>query len=116
MYEFSSFYSNLKNISIDVKNYLNDYYSISLDQKNGSFFTFWMHYYQDNFHETKQIRAYDIGSLIANIGGYIGMFLGYALLNLPQFFIAVGESINRKFREGPNKLEVLEDPIIKIEN
>ena len=58
-----------------------------------------MHYYQDNFHETKQIRAYDIGSLIANIGGYIGMFLGYALLNLPHFFITVGESIKRGLRD-----------------
>ena len=31
------------------------------------------------------MRAYDIGSLVGDVGGYIGLFLGYALLNLPQF-------------------------------
>ena len=87
-----------------------------------------MHYYQDNFHETKQIRAYDIGSLIANIGGYIGMFLGYALLNLPRFFITVGESIKRGLRDirgstltrakthTTNNLEDVSEPFVKIEN
>ena len=72
---------------------------IFLGLKNESYFTLWTHFYQDNFYETKQIRAYDIGSLIANIGGYIGMFLGYALLNLPHFFITISESIKRGFRE-----------------
>ena len=70
-----------------------------LGLKNESYFTLWTHFYQDNFYETKQIRAYDIGSLIANIGGYIGMFLGYALLNLPHFFITISESVKRGFRE-----------------
>ena len=31
------------------------------------------------------MRAYDIGSLVGDVGGYIGLFLGYALLNLPKF-------------------------------
>ena len=45
------------------------------------------------------ILYYDFTTLAADIGGYIGMFLGYALLNLPHFFITISESIKRGFRE-----------------
>ena len=56
------------------------------------------------------------------------MFLGYALLNLPHFFITISDSIKRGFREirgswllgvkinNPNKLEHAKEPFRKIEN
>ena len=37
------------------------------------------------YKEIKQVRAYDAQSLIGNAGGYIGLFLGYALRELPSF-------------------------------
>ena len=52
---------------------------------NRTFFTMWVNYAKPTFRVTKQVRAYDVDSLIGNVGGYIGMFLGYALLNLPEF-------------------------------
>ena len=36
-----------------------------------------------------QIRAYNIETLIANVGGYVGLFLGYAILQTPEFFVKV---------------------------
>ena len=30
----------------------------------------------DSYKEIKQVRAYDIQSLIGNAGGYLGLFLG----------------------------------------
>ena len=56
------------------------------------------------------------------------MFLGYALLNLPHFFITVGESIKRGFRDirvstliraknhTTNNLEDVSEPFVTIEN
>ena len=46
-----------------------------------------MFYRQTTFREIKQIRAYDLENLYGNIGGYMGLFLGYAILNLPTMFL-----------------------------
>ena len=36
------------------------------------------------FKEIKQVRAYNIQTLIGNAGGYIGLFLGYTIKELPK--------------------------------
>ena len=36
-----------------------------------------------DFRKIKQTKAYDLESLVGNVGGYMGLFLGYALLQLP---------------------------------
>ena len=38
------------------------------------------------YMEITQIRAYDGQSLIGNAGGYVGLFLGVALIQLPTAF------------------------------
>ena len=42
-------------------------------------------YRSQEYKEIRQIRAYDAQSLIGNAGGYIGLFLGCALRELPSF-------------------------------
>ena len=42
------------------------------------------------------VRAYDIQSLIGNAGGYIGIFLGYALYQMPGAIINVWGRIKNK--------------------
>ena len=37
------------------------------------------------FTEIKQSQAYDVKQLIGDVGGYIGLLLGYALLGMPGF-------------------------------
>ena len=51
---------------------------------NESYFVLRTEYKQASFLETRQVKAYDMNSLVGNVGGYIGMFLGYALLNVPN--------------------------------
>ena len=34
--------------------------------------------------EIKQTKAYTFTNLVGNVGGYIGLFLGYAILNTPS--------------------------------
>ena len=53
-------------------------------------------YKQLTFHDTEQRKAYDGNDLIGNIGGYIGMFLGYALINLSDSLIAVFEATKKR--------------------
>ena len=50
---------------------------------------------QSTYHETQQIRAYDFESLVGDVGGYMGLFLGYAILNLPNLFFAVKDSAQK---------------------
>ena len=51
---------------------------------------------QPDYKETEQIRAYDFIDLMGNIGGYIGMFLGYALLNMADTLIRITKRIKQR--------------------
>ena len=44
-----------------------------------------MNFLSGHFKEIKQVRAYNVQSLIGNAGGYIGLFLGYTLKEMPFF-------------------------------
>ena len=44
-----------------------------------------MNFLSGHFKEIKQVRAYNVQSLIGNAGGYIGLFLGYTLKEMPSF-------------------------------
>ena len=49
--------------------------------------------------EIKQIRAYSFPSLVGNVGGYMGLFLGYAILNFPALISKSLKSISKiKFK------------------
>ena len=66
-----------------------------------------MMFRQTRFREVEQIRAYDFESLVGNVGGYIGMFLGYAISNLPRFFLDIimfTKNISIDLRYECNKL------------
>ena len=45
-----------------------------------------MRFEDEQFMLIEQTRGYDIQSLIGNSGGYLGLFLGCAILQLPQGF------------------------------
>ena len=45
--------------------------------------------------ETVNTRAYVVGDLLSSIGGFIGMFLGFGLLQVPEILSTLSHSINR---------------------
>ena len=54
----------------------------------------------DTYMEVIQSRAYDGQSLIGNAGGYVGLFLGVALVQLPSAVVGaikVGHNIICKY-------------------
>ena len=73
---------------------------------NDSYFTFWVFYRQTTFREITQIRAYDLDNLYGNIGGYMGLFLGYAILNIPtMLFILYGGIKKNMLDKRPSKVQ-----------
>ena len=40
----------------------------------------------DTYKEIKKDRAFNIESFIGNVGGYIGLFLGFAIWSIPEMF------------------------------
>ena len=62
----------------------------------------WFHFNNERYKEIEYTRAFDFEGLIGNVGGYIGLFLGCAIWQLPdavQFIFnklraLVGESIH----------------------
>ena len=53
--------------------------------RNDSYFEVLLSFRQFDFIEKIHIRAYTLDDLIGSCGGYIGLFLGYALIQFPQF-------------------------------
>ena len=52
--------------------------------------------YKDlTYKEIKKVRSYDTQTLIGNAGGYIGLFVGYALANFPDMLKSAVNSINQ---------------------
>ena len=42
-------------------------------------------------------RAIDIQNLVGNVGGYIGLCLGYSMLQIPDLVLLIATSIKRSF-------------------
>ena len=59
-----------------------------------------------HYQEVQHIQGFDIGSLIGNVGGYIGMFLGVALWQLPELlgdcYVRIKSSYQKKKRPSSN--------------
>ena len=76
---------------------------------NESEFTIMVLHRQTSFREIKQIRAYNIDSLVGNMGGYMGLFLGYALLNFPSLLLRIVDLLKKKILEGVDDWQMAED-------
>ena len=43
--------------------------------------------YEDNIYEEIQnAKSFDLESFVSGVGGFIGIFLGYSILQLPELF------------------------------
>ena len=58
---------------------------------------------EPSYKEIKQVQAYDLESFVGNTGGYIGLFLGYALLSLPAFIATLFGTVKRRIEDWKQK-------------
>ena len=49
------------------------------------YFAVYLYFPRATFKHIEMVRSFDIQTLIGNAGGYIGLFLGHTLLQLPGF-------------------------------
>ena len=46
--------------------------------------------FQDaTYMEIHQVRSYSIQDVVGDVGGYLGLFLGFAILQIPEFLFRV---------------------------
>ena len=53
-------------------------------------------YTEKTYEEIKYSRMMDIDGWISNVGGFIGIFLGYSLLQIPEFLVYVLRGFHSK--------------------
>ena len=84
---WDSFYGNtpatppcteIKFLDLEYDEYDND----NIDMAN---IDFYLVFRDTVYKEIRQVRAYTIKMLVADVGGYVGLLLGYALVKLPEF-------------------------------
>ena len=46
-------------------------------------------YHQSTFTEKIQTRAYTIDDVVGTVGGYVGLFMGYAIVQFPEMMRSI---------------------------
>ena len=67
-----------------------------VDKSQESRFMVIVHFPNLKYRQIEHVQEYDFESLVGNIGGYIGLFLGYSLINFPRFIISLLHIIRKK--------------------
>ena len=67
-----------------------------VDKNQESRFMVIVHFPNLKYRQIEHVQEYDVESLVGNIGGYIGLFLGYSLINFPRFIISLLDIIRKK--------------------
>ena len=72
-----------------------NYAVTEIDQEETAvpYFTICFNFPELSYKEIKRVRDFDVQALVGNVGGYIGLFLGYALMMIPQFLKGLGTQI-----------------------
>ena len=87
----------IEKLQYDYEEY-DDKYPTNLGNVS-SWFGISLFFPEPSYKEIKQVQAYDLESFVGNTGGYIGLFLGYALLSLPAFIATLYRTITKRIEE-----------------
>ena len=86
-----------------IENLMYDYTEESgIDSRPESRFMILVNFPNLKYREITHVQEYDVESMMGNIGGYIGLFLGYSLLQFPLFLTTV---YNRKKAQRQNTVD-----------
>ena len=76
-----------------------------ISHHNPSRFMVLVHFPNLKYRQIAHVQEYDIESLVGNIGGYIGLFLGYSLINFPRFIITLLVVVRKKLVPNGKKIK-----------
>ena len=84
-----------------IENLMYDYTEESgIDSRPESRFMILVNFPNVKYREITHVQEYDVESLVGDVGGYIGLFLGYTLLHFPTFVISMFHVIKKKIVPG----------------
>ena len=67
------------------------------------------YYTNKMFEEIKYSKAVEFQNWLSNVGGFVGIFLGYSLMQIPELFIFILDiDFQWKYRFMKGKLELIE--------
>ena len=72
---------------------------------------------QTRFRDITQEREFTLDDLAGTCGGYIGMFLGYALIQFPQFLQFIFDKIQKEIllrKAQKSALNEINDDVIQL--
>ena len=64
--------------------------------QNETYTIIYICYLENNFKEIKKVKAFGLESLVGNVGGYVSLFLGFSVEQLPTFFILLYRKLRSK--------------------
>ena len=76
------------------------------ENRNDRYLKIAIEFNDSSFMVIKQIQAFNLESLIGNSGGYLGLFTGYAFIQLPNLFDLIGRISKEAVRRFKRKLEI----------
>ena len=76
--------------------------------RNETSFWIYLEIRQTKFRDITQVKEFTFDDFVGTCGGYIGMFLGYALIQFPQFLQVIFHKIKNNFfsEKHKNLLEI----------
>ena len=87
------------------------YMEYDMSDDDVSYFNLNVRYTGSKYREVREVRAFGLHSLFGNIGGYFGIFIGYALFNLPDLVVKINNRIRRKDKN--NTAETTDDKEVR---
>ena len=83
----------------ELKQILVEYDYKDTERTDGSFYNLRVMFLNPTFKEIKEIQAYSFGNFVSDVGGYLGLFLGYALVQIPEFVYMMYKDSKKLFRK-----------------
>ena len=77
----------METIDYEFKEHLTENFIDEASRYINGYFWFGLYIYDQKFKEIVQIKDIDINTLIGYIGGYIGLILGYSILQIPEYLV-----------------------------
>jgi hypothetical protein len=68
--------------------------NLSTKENGEPYFNITFVYVDSKYREIRGVKSFSLISLFGNIGGYVGIFIGYALFNLPDLFTKIKNAVN----------------------
>ena len=74
-----------------------NYLELDVPETDPALITISVVFVDETYREIARVKGFDINALVANIGGFVGIFVGYPLImKLPDMAMKIFESVRKR--------------------